>query len=117
MSLKLYMDHHVKLAITEGLRLRHVDVLMAYEDGAHQLGDPALLDRAMQSGRVLFTQDDDLLREATRRQAENIEFAGVIYVHQHNLSTRQCIDELELIAGVFELEEWSNRVEYLPLKR
>jgi len=117
MPLNFYMDHHVKYAITEGLRLRKVDVLTAYEDGAHQLGDPALLDRALQLHRVLFTQDDDLLREATRRQEANIEFAGVIYVHQSNLSTGQCIDELELIAGVFEPEEISNRVEYLPLKR
>src|SRR5689334_18405000 len=117
MPLNLYMDHHVKSAITEGLRLRKVDVLTAYEDGAHQLADPALLDRALQLRRVLFTQDDDLLREATQRQETNIEFAGVIYVHQHNLSTGQCIAELELIASVFEPEDMSNRVEYLPLKR
>jgi predicted nuclease of predicted toxin-antitoxin system len=117
MPLGLYMDHHVKYVITEGLRHRNVDVLTAYEDNAHQLGDPALLDRAMQLHRVLFSQDDDLLREATRRQEANIEFAGVIYVHQNNLSTGQCIDELELIAAVFEPEEMSNRVEYLPLKR
>src|SRR5437868_14418010 len=88
---------------TTGLRRRNVDVLTAYEDGAHQLADPALLDRAMRLRRVLFTQDDDLLREATRRQEANMEFAGVIYVHQNNLSIGQCIDELELIAAVFEL--------------
>jgi predicted nuclease of predicted toxin-antitoxin system len=111
------MDHRVKLEITKGLRRHNVDVLTAYEDGAHQLGDPALLDRAMQLHRVLFSQDDDLLCEATRRQEANIEFAGVIYVHQNNLSTGQCIDELELIAAVFEPEEMSNRIEYLPLKR
>ncbi|MFL6216038.1 MAG: DUF5615 family PIN-like protein, partial [Blastocatellia bacterium] len=86
MPLTLYMDHHVKLEVTTGLRLRNVDVLTAYEDGAHQLDDAALLDRARQSGRVLFTQDDDLLREATRRQEANIEFAGVIYAHQNDLS-------------------------------
>lgn len=117
MPLSLYLDHHVKLEITKGLRHRQVDVLTAYEDSAHQLGDPALLDRAMQLHRVLFTQDDDLLREATRRQEANIGFAGVIYVHQNNLSIGQCIDELELIAGVFESEEMLNWIEYLPLKR
>src|ERR1044071_5219272 len=108
MPLGLYMDHHVKSAITEGLRLRKVDVLTAYEDGAHQLNDPALLDLAGQMGRVLFTQDHDLLRETTRRQEANIEFAGVIYVHQNNLSTGQCIDELALIADVFGPAEMSN---------
>ena len=64
MALALYMDHHVPRAITGGLRLRGVDVLTALEDGASELDDPALLDRAGALGRVLFTQDDDLLAEA-----------------------------------------------------
>ena len=61
------MDVHVHAAITEGLRLRGVDVLTAQEDGGRRLRDPALLDRATALGRVLFTQDDDLLREAAER--------------------------------------------------
>ncbi len=68
MSVRLYMDGHVSRAVTEGLRLRGVDVLTAQEDGAGGLADPALLDRATELERVLFTQDDDLLREAKWRQ-------------------------------------------------
>ncbi len=64
MSVKLYMDVHVRRAVTEGLRLRGVDVLTAQEDGAGNFEDLKLLDRATELGRVLFTQDDDLLREA-----------------------------------------------------
>jgi len=66
-ALQLYMDHHVPRAITVGLRQRGVDVLTAFEDGAHELLDPDLLDRAGVLGRVLFIRDDDLLAEATRR--------------------------------------------------
>ena len=33
------MDHHVPLAVTEGLRLRGVDVLTCYEDGTSELDD------------------------------------------------------------------------------
>jgi predicted nuclease of predicted toxin-antitoxin system len=66
MALKLYLDHHVPRAIALGLRLRQVDVVTAYEDSAHELADPELLDRATNLGRVLFTQDDDLLAEATK---------------------------------------------------
>ena len=62
------MDVHVSAAIPEGLRLRGVDVLTAQEDGRRRLPDPELLDRATALGRVLFTQDDDLLREAAERQ-------------------------------------------------
>jgi predicted nuclease of predicted toxin-antitoxin system len=74
MPLALYMDHHVRRAITVGLRLREVEVITAYEDGASELEDAALLDRATVLGRVLFTRDDDLLAEATRRQRESIPF-------------------------------------------
>jgi predicted nuclease of predicted toxin-antitoxin system len=54
--------------VTEGLRLRGIDILTAQEDGAAQLLDPELLTRATELGRVFFTEDDDLLKEAARRQ-------------------------------------------------
>jgi hypothetical protein len=40
------MDVHVPRAITEGLRLRGVDVLTAQADGTAELFDDKLLDRA-----------------------------------------------------------------------
>ena len=61
------MDVHVPYAITIGLRLRGVDAVTAQEDDASELDDSTLLDRATELGRVLFTQDDDLLREAKLR--------------------------------------------------
>ena len=116
MSVSLYMDLHVPYAITTGLLLRDIDVLTPQEDGTVKLADPDLLDRATALGRVLFTQDDDLLREATRRQKGGEAFSGVIYAHQLNIMIGQCISDLELIAQACEPEEWVNRVEYLPLK-
>lgn len=94
MAIKLYMDHHVPRAITAGLRLRGVDVVTAYEDGASQLDDPALLDRATSLGRVLFTQDDDLLAEAARRQGEGVYFSGVVCAHQLRVSIGTCVEDL-----------------------
>ena len=58
------MDVQVPRAITEGLRVRGVDVLTAQGDGAGRLDDAALLHRAGSLGRVLFTRDSDLLTEA-----------------------------------------------------
>ena len=46
MSLGLYMDVHVPLPITCGLRRRGVDVLTAQEDQTTRLSDPELLRRA-----------------------------------------------------------------------
>ena len=97
------MDVHVPLAITEGLRLRGVDVLRAQQDGSRRLGDPELLNRAGELGRVLFTRDLDLLAEATRRQREG---AGL----------GECVRDLELVAVAGELEDLANQVLFLPLE-
>jgi hypothetical protein len=110
------MDVHVRRAVTVGLRLRGADILTAQEDGAGEFDDPRLLDRATELGRVLFTQDDDLLKEAARRQEAGGRFTGVIYGHQLNVTVGQCIEDLELIARATEPEEWANAVTYLPLK-
>jgi predicted nuclease of predicted toxin-antitoxin system len=59
--LRLYMDVHVKAAITAGLRRRGLDVVTAQEDGGTRQEDAALLEQATALQRVLFNQDDDLL--------------------------------------------------------
>ena len=115
MAIKLYMDHHVPKSITVGLRLREVDVITAYEDESHELDDPLLLDRANELERVLFSQDDDLLAEATKRQREGVIFRGVVYAHHLRVSIGTCIRELEIIAKAGEPEYFINRIEFLPL--
>ena len=99
------MDVHVRRAVTTGLRLRGIDVWTAQDDGAGELTDSRLLDRTTELERVLFTQDDDLLREAARRQQIGERFAGVIYGHQLNVTIGQCIDDLEIMAQATEPEE------------
>ena len=114
MALALYMDQHVPKAITVGLRLREVDVLTAYEDGAAEFSDPQLLDRAQELQRVLFTQDDDLLREAARRQQAGVSFSGLIYAHQLQVSIGTCVRDLEVIARVGEPVDLINQIQFLP---
>jgi hypothetical protein len=109
------MDHHVARAITAGLRLQRVDVLTAAEDGAAELDDPTLLDRAAALGRVLFSQDEDLLVEAARRQAEGVPFGGIIYAHQGRVSIGACIRDLEVIAAIAEPDDLRGQVIFLPL--
>ena len=66
--LRLYIDHHVHAGITRELRARGVDVVTAYEDNHHEVDDATLLDRAHALGRLLFSQDEDLLRERVSGQ-------------------------------------------------
>lgn len=89
-----------------------MDVLSAWEDGAADLDDPEVLDRATLAGRVVYTHDD-FMREAHARQKAGRHFAGVIYVHQLKLSIGEQIEELELIANLGQPSEFADRVEYL----
>jgi predicted nuclease of predicted toxin-antitoxin system len=109
------MDAHVRGAITRGLRRRGVDVLTAQSDGSDELSDAELMDRATALGRVLFSQDADLLIEASRRQQAAEFFSGLVYAHQLRITVGQAIAELELIAHASELSDFENRVEYIPL--
>ena len=115
MSVRLYFDVHVPIAIADALRLRDVDVLTAQEDGAAELEDPRLLDRATELNRVLFTQDKGFLREANRRQQKGEGFSGIVYAHQLNVTIGECVTDLEIIAKASEPHEWTGRVEHLAL--
>lgn len=109
------MDHNVKRAITVGLRSHGIDVLTAYEDRSHKISDPDLLDRAAVLKRVLFSRDQDLLIEASRRQRSGVQFYGVVFAHQDGIQTGECIRELQILASVGQIEDVLNRVLYLPL--
>ena len=114
MTIKLHMDVHVRQAVTQGLRLRGVDVVTSQEDGTITVDDDILLDRATALGRALFTQDEDLLAEATRRQRSDIPFAGVVFAPQVNVTVGQCVRDLELIAKACEPVDLADRVMYIP---
>ena len=115
MSLALYFDHNVRAAIASGLRQRGVDVLLAYEDGYAEVDDPIVLERATELGRVTFTNDDDFLPIARQWLAAGRTFAGVVYVHQLDLTIGQTIAELEILAKAGNPEDFLNQVVYLPL--
>ena len=116
MSVSLYMDHHVPAPITRGLRRRGVDVLTAEQDGTKRLPDDHLLDRATALGRVLFTQDEDLLVEAALRQETGVPFAGVFYAHQDRSPVGRCVSDLEVLCLAGGSADFANLVEYIPLK-
>lgn len=116
MALGLYTDVHIPLAITEGLRRRRINVLTSQEDGADRIDDERLLQRATDLGRLLFTQDEDLLAIATRWQAENRPFAGLIYAHQLGSGIGELIEDLELMCVCSVADELADQIRFLPLR-
>lgn len=111
----LYMDENVKRAITSGLEKRGIDVLRVQDDGYAGRDDRDVLDRSTELGRVLFSQDDDLLREATHRQRQGNEFSGVIYAHQVTVPIGRCIEDLIILAQAGNMDDFAGRVYFLPL--
>ncbi|MDA0834977.1 MAG: DUF5615 family PIN-like protein [Planctomycetota bacterium] len=115
MTVALYMDHHVPKAITEGLRLRGIDVLTAAEDGRDQTPDSQILDRATDLKRIVYTQDLDFVVEANERLRNQVSFYGVAYSRQLNLSFGEIIGNLEMISLVHDCDEVVNTIFFLPL--
>ena len=115
MSIAFYLDENVHRGIRDGLRIRNVNVLTVQEDGRTGFGDPVILERATELKRVLFSQDDDFLGEATRCQQVGKYFPGVVYAHKLRVSVGHCIRDLEMIAKAAHPEELANRIQYLPL--
>jgi hypothetical protein len=63
---------------------------------------------------VRFSQDEDLLAEAARRQRSSLPFCGVIYAHQTSITIGRAIQDLQILAEAGEMEDFANR-KILPI--
>ena len=91
-------------------------MLTAQEDDRRQVPDDQLLLRATALGRTMVSQDRDMLAHASRIMHEGVDFSGLIYAHQLNITIGQFIDDLELLCLVEDPPYMRNRIEWLPLK-
>lgn len=101
-------------AIVRGLLRRGVDVVRVQDVGLRAESDLRILDWATGAGRILLTHDmATLVGFAYDCVGAGKAMNGVIAVPQ-SLSIGAVIDDLELIATYSDVEEWRNRVTYLP---
>jgi hypothetical protein len=114
--IRYYADENVDGKILRGLRTRGVEVLTALEDQHNETDDRLVFSRATELGRVLLSQDEDMLRIAEHWQRSSIDFAGLIYAHKLRATVGQYIDDLDLIYQCETAEEYINRIERLPLR-
>jgi len=115
MALRFFTDVHVPKAIVAGLRARGVDVVTAQDASAANLEDEALLQRASDDCRVLFTQDKDFLQIAADRQCRGAPFFGIVYAPQFVAHIGPYIEDLHLLAETLSEEEIVSTLVYLPL--
>ena len=106
--IKFYMDEHVAKSVTEGLRRRGVDVVTVQELGLHAADDRRHLERAVQEGRVVVTQDTDFLR----LHAAGVSHRGIVYAPQQT-PVPQMLRGLMLIHDVLSSEDMIRHVEFL----
>ncbi|MBI2882978.1 MAG: DUF5615 family PIN-like protein [Candidatus Methylomirabilis oxyfera] len=103
-----YADEHVAKAVVRGLRQRGVDVLTVVEAGMLGASDEEHLKRALNEGRVIFTQDDDFLR----LHAAGADHAGIVYAPQQT-PVKDIIRGLMVIHQVLDAEDMHGQIEFL----
>lgn len=113
MSVRIYTNESVPVAVAAGLQRRGVEAFSARDTGNLGLSDEAQFAYATAQGMVLFTHDTDFIQLAHQRTAAGQDHGGIIYVHQNNLSIGDCIRRLKEIADILEPADLRNHIEFL----
>jgi hypothetical protein len=106
--IRFYADEHVPAAIIAGVRRRGGDIVTVQEAGLRGADDESQLAYAVNTGRVILTQDADFLRLDAGGHAH----LGIVYAGSH-LSIGDIIRGLMLLHELFAPEEMANQVEFL----
>ena len=90
------------------------DFQPAHTAGLVALGDQQVLAIAAREGRVLVTHDRKTMPKHFAEFVATERSAGVVVVPQ-KLAVNTAVEDLILIWGASESEEWINRIQSLPL--
>ena len=108
-TIRFHLDENCHRAVAEGLSRRGIDVTTTPGAGLMSVTDAQQVSYGLAQGRVIFTQDRDLLR----LDAAGVQHAGIAYSTKDTKSIGEIIQGLVLMWEVLEPEEMQNRVEYL----
>ena len=115
MTLSLYFDQHVPGAIARGLRRHGIDVLTTQDDNAGHWKDVQLLARATGLGRIMVSEDYDLLDIAYRWLSEGRSFTGLAFGRDLNRRIGRAVEDLMLVVECYDQHEVINRIIRIPL--
>ena len=111
-------DENFDGRILKGLRERlpEADIIRIQDTEMYQASDPELLQWLAEEGRVLLTHDVRTMpRYVYDRVREGQPVPGVVEIH-HKTSIGIAIDELEIIVGAGEPDDFKNQVKFIPLR-
>jgi hypothetical protein len=115
--LRFFADENFNNDIVRGVRRRNptVDIVRVQDAGLSSKEDPAILESAAQSDRVVLTHDvATMTRYAYDRVREGKRMPGVFEVGRH-VPIGIAIEEIVLLAECSLDDEWQGQVRYLPL--
>ncbi|MCB0082965.1 MAG: DUF5615 family PIN-like protein [Caldilineaceae bacterium] len=104
-----HLDENVNSAVARGLRERGINVTTSREAGLIGASDHEQLAYALQTKRVIFTQDADFLIIASRTS----EHYGIAFAQKGMRTIGQIIETLILIHGVMTPDEMYGHIEFL----
>jgi len=104
------LDEHLPPDIAEGVRRRipSVDILTTIEAGMRRRLDPAYLEFAARSGRVLVTQDKHFTYLFS-----DIPHSGVFYLTRGSRAIGTVVELLVIAWELYSAEELVGRIEYV----
>jgi predicted nuclease of predicted toxin-antitoxin system len=106
--IRFHLDQHVSNAIARGLRARGIDVTTTAEVALQNASDEKQLEYMLNTGRVIFTQDDDFLRIHHSGQ----QHPGIVYTKHGAHTIGEVIRFLQLMNDCLEPADMRGRVEY-----
>jgi hypothetical protein len=101
-TIRFHLDENCSHAIAAGLRRRGIDVTTTPEKGLLGAVDEDQLAFCLAENRLIFSNDDDLLRLA----ASGVEHAGITYCQQRKRRIGEIIRGLVLIWERLEPQIW-----------
>lgn len=111
-------DENIDADLVHGLtrRVEGIDIVRVQDVGLRTLDDPTVLRWAAAEGRILISRD---IRTIPGFASERIDAGQVmpgVFVLHSRVPMAAALDDLALIAGASEAEEWVGRVVFLPLR-
>ncbi len=115
MQIRFQADYDFNKKIVRALRLRYpsMDFQGGHETGLEGLPDEQVLEIAAREGRILVSHDVSTMPVYFADFISNQDSPGLILIPQE-LPIRIAIEELALIWGASEAQEYANLITWLP---
>ena len=116
MSLRFQADADLKDAIVKAVRRREatIDFASAAESGLERIGDPELLERAAQEGRILVSHDHRTMLATFRARLESGKSSPGLFIVSQGAPLGAVVSAIVLAWSASEMSEWRDQIHHLP---